>query len=115
MREMNDVTGRNFNVLPDEVDDPDLDAAWAAIDPAEAETTNAELNDAFSEVATERAAVDRLNAGLEDVDPRLDPDIEADEGAPDELQESDNEDVGEEAFLPEDPTATDDAAPGDVT
>jgi hypothetical protein len=115
MREMDNVIGRNINVLPDEVDDPELDAAWAEIDPAEAETTNAELNDVFREAEADRAAVDRLNAGIEDADPRLDPDVQSDEGAPDELQEFDNEDVGEAAFLPEDPTVTDDAAPGDVT
>jgi hypothetical protein len=114
MREMNNAIEGNFNVLPDEVDDPELDAAWAELDPAEVETVNAELNDAFREVAADRAAVDRLNAGLEEDDRRLDPDAESDEGAPDELQESDDEDVGEEAFLPEDPTVTDDAAPGDV-
>lgn len=112
---MNNVIDGNFNVLPDEVDDPELDAAWAEIDPAEAETTNAELNDAFGEVAADRAAVDRLNAGIEDADPRLDADAESDEGAPDELEESDDDDVGEEAFLPDDPTVVDDAPPVDVT
>ena len=112
---MNNAIDGNFNVLPDEVDDPQLDAAWAEIDPAVAEATNAELDDAFVEVAVERAAVDRLNAGIEDTDPRLDPDAESDEGLPDELQETDDEDVGEEAFLPEDPTVIDDAPPVDVT
>lgn len=111
---MNDVMDGNWNVLPEEVDDPELDAAWAELDPAEVETGNAELNESFREVAEDRAAVDRLNAGIEESDPRLDPDAESDEGAPSELLEPDDEDVGEEAFLPEDPTVTDDAAPGDV-
>jgi hypothetical protein len=112
---MNDVMDGNWNVLPEEVDDPELDAAWAELDPAEVETVNAQLNDTFREVSEDRVAVDRLNAGIEDNDPRLDPDVDADEGAPGELLEVDDQDVREEAFLPEDPTVTDDAAPGDTT
>ena len=76
---MNDVKDGNWNVPPEEIDDPELDAAWAELDPADVETANAELNESFREVAEDRAAVDRLNAGIEENDPQLDPDAESDE------------------------------------
>jgi hypothetical protein len=122
------VTGRN--VLPQDEDDPALDAIWDQLDPAETDRVAADIEAAFQEVESEREAVGRMNAGLaadeaeDEPDPTLDPDVDSDEGTADELVEAGNDSVGEEAFLPEDPTVTDDdtpdaagtgaAAPGDV-